>query len=47
MKAHIISIGKYGEIGAPQLIGINHWIVIIGLAVLTILLFLFFEKKNL
>jgi len=47
MKAHIISIGKYGGIGVPQLIGINHWIVIIGLAVLTILLFLFFEKKNL
>ncbi len=47
MKAHIISIGKYGKIGVPQLIGINHWIVTIALAVLTILLFRFFEKKNL
>lgn len=47
MKVHIIGIGKYGKIGVPQLIGINHWIVIIGLAVLTILLFRFFEKNNL
>jgi uncharacterized membrane protein YedE/YeeE len=47
MKAHIISIGTYGKIGVPELIGTNHWIVIIALAVLTILLFLFFEKKNL
>jgi len=47
MKAHIISIGKYGKIGVPELIGINHWVVIIALAILTILLFLFFEKKNL
>jgi len=47
MKAHIISIGKYGKIGVPQLIGINHWIVIIAFAVFTLLLFRFFEKKNL
>ena len=47
LKAHIISIGTYGKIGVPELIGTNHWIVIIALAVLTILLFLFFEKKNL
>jgi uncharacterized membrane protein YedE/YeeE len=47
MKAHIISIETYGKIGVPELIGTNHWIVIIALAVLTILLFLFFEKKNL
>jgi hypothetical protein len=46
MKAHIISIGKYGKLSVPQLIGINHWIVIIAFAVLTILLFWFFEKKN-
>ena len=46
MKAHIINIGKYGKLSVPQLIGINHWIVIIAFAVLTILLFWLFEKKN-
>ena len=46
MKAHIINIGKYGKLSVPQLIGINHWIVIIAFAILTILLFWLFEKKN-
>ena len=46
MKTHIISIGKYGKLSVPQLIGINHWIVITVFAVLTILLFWLFEKKN-
>lgn len=46
MKAHIISIGNYGKIGLPQAMGINHWIVIIVLTALSILLFRFFERKN-
>jgi hypothetical protein len=47
MKAHIVSIGSYGKISLPQVIGINHWIVIIILTVLSGLLFRFFEEKNL
>jgi hypothetical protein len=47
MNAHFISIGDYGKISVPQAIGINHWIVIAVLAVLTILLFRWFERKNL
>jgi len=47
MKAHIISIGNYGKIGIPQALGLNHWIVIIALTILSILLFRFFERKNL
>jgi uncharacterized membrane protein YedE/YeeE len=47
MKAYIISIGNFGKLGLPQIIGINHWIVVIVLAALTLLLFRFFEKKNL
>lgn len=47
MKTHIISIGSYGKIGLPQAIGINHWIVVIVLAALTLLLFRFFERKKL
>ena len=47
MKTNIISIGNYGKISVPQIIGINHWIVVIVLAVLTLILFRFFEKKKL
>jgi hypothetical protein len=47
MNAHVIRIGDYGKISVPQAIGINHWIVIAALAVLSILLFRWFEKKNL
>jgi uncharacterized membrane protein YedE/YeeE len=47
MKTTIIGIGSFGKISVPQIIGINHWIVIIVLAVVTLLLFRFFEKKNL
>jgi len=47
MNAHIIGIGDYGKIGLPQLTGLNHWTVILVLAVLSILLFWLFEKKHL
>ena len=43
----IIGIGSFGKISLPQIIGINHWIVVIVLVVLTLLLFRFFEKNNL
>ena len=47
MKKYIISIGQFGKISLPQILGINHWIVIIIIGVLTILLFVYFEKKGL
>lgn len=47
MKAHVISIGNYGKIGVPQIIGTNHWIVVVALAAITLLIFRFFERKNL
>ena len=43
----IIGIGSFGKISIPQLIGINHWIVIIVFVVLTLILFRFFEQKKL
>jgi hypothetical protein len=46
METHIISMGDYGKIGLPALIGINHWIIIIVIAVGSVLLFRFFEKKH-
>lgn len=47
MKKYIISIGQFGKISLPQILGINHWIVIIIIGILTILLFVYFEKKGL
>jgi uncharacterized membrane protein YedE/YeeE len=47
MKTTISGIGSFGKISLPQIIGINHWIVIIVLTALTLILFRFFEKKNL
>ncbi|MFO8085849.1 MAG: YeeE/YedE thiosulfate transporter family protein [Desulfobacterales bacterium] len=46
-KTYIASMGSYGKIGLPQLLGLNHWIVILIFTVLCILLFRFFEKNNL
>lgn len=46
MKTYIISIGAFGKISLPQILGINHWIVIVILSVLIVALFRFFEKKN-
>jgi uncharacterized membrane protein YedE/YeeE len=47
MKTTIVGIGSFDKITVPQIIGINHWIVIIVFAVLTLILFRFFEKRNL
>ena len=47
MKAYVIPLGDYGKISLPQLIGINHWIVILIFAAVLIVLFRFFEKRNL
>ncbi|MDY6905030.1 MAG: DUF6691 family protein [Thermodesulfobacteriota bacterium] len=47
MKANIISLGSFGKITLPQVIGLNHWIVIIIFAAIVIGLFRFFENKGL
>jgi hypothetical protein len=47
MKAHIIGIGNYGKISLPQITAINHWVVIVALTAISLLLFRWFEKKNL
>ncbi len=47
MKAYIIPMGNFGKISLPQIIGINHWIVILIFAAFLVLLFRFFEKKKL
>ena len=47
MKAHIVSLGNFGKISLPQIVGLNHWIVIVILTVLAVMLFRFFEGKRL
>lgn len=47
MKATIIPMGSYGKISLPQVLGVNHWIVILIFTLVSILMFRFFEKKNL
>ncbi len=39
--------GDFGKITLPEILGINHWIVIVLFIVLTILIFRWFEKKGL
>jgi hypothetical protein len=46
-KANVISIGKFGKITLPQILGINHWIIIVLFVALIIFMFRFFEKKGL
>jgi len=47
MKSTIIPMGSYGKISLPQALGISHWIAIPVFAAVSILLFRFFESKNL
>lgn len=47
MKNTVLKWGDFGKITIPQIIGINHWIVIAVFVVGGIVLFLWFEKKKL
>jgi len=47
MKATVLTWGNYGKITIPQLLGINHWLVIITIVIGSLLLFRWFEKKGL
>ncbi len=40
-------LGAFGELSLPEVLGINHWLVIAALVVGAILLFRFFERKGL
>ena len=47
LKTNILKWGEFGKITIPSIIGINHWIIIVCLVAIFIVLFRFFEKKNL
>jgi uncharacterized membrane protein YedE/YeeE len=46
MKANIITLGNYGKITLPQVLGISPGIVIFVFALIVIAMFCLFEKKN-
>jgi len=47
LKANVISLGNFGKITLPQVLGVNHWVVIVVFIAVIVLMFRFFEKKAL
>lgn len=47
LNKSIQPIGNYGKITLPQVLGVNHWFVILAFAAIVAGLFLIFEKKQL
>jgi uncharacterized protein len=47
MKATVLTWGDYGKITLPQILGINHWLVILPIAIGSAFLFRWLEKKGL
>ena len=47
LKNTVYEWGKLGEITFPEILNVSHWIVVGAVFVLTLLLFVFFEKKKL
>jgi hypothetical protein len=47
LKGNILAWGVYGKITIPEIFGINHWIVIVIVVILSLLMFRWFEKKGL
>ena len=47
LKTSILTWGKLGKITLPQVLGVNHWVIIPIFVVVALLLFRWFEKKGL
>jgi uncharacterized membrane protein YedE/YeeE len=47
MKQTVLTWGDFGKITLPEILGINHWVIIVIVVIAGLLLFSFFEKKNL
>jgi uncharacterized membrane protein YedE/YeeE len=47
LKANVISLGNFGKITLPQVLGVNHWVIIVVFIAVIVLMFRFFEKKAL
>ena len=47
LKTSILTWGKFGKITLPQVLGVNHWVIVAIFIVGTLALFGWFEKKGL
>ncbi len=47
MKKTVLTWGDLGKITFPQVLGVNHWIIIAIIVIGGLLLFRWFEKKGL
>lgn len=47
LKTTVLKWGDFGKITLPQVLGVNHWMVIIPFAIGTVLLFRWLEKNKL
>jgi len=47
MKATVLTWGNFGKITLPQVLGINHWLVIVPIVAGALFLFRWFERKGL
>ncbi len=47
MKNTVLTWGNFGKITLPEILGLNHWIVIVLFIIGGLLLFRWFEKKHL
>ena len=47
LKNTVLQWGDYGKITIPQILGVNHWIIIFLLIVIGLFMFRWFEKKGL
>ena len=47
LKTNVLAWGRFGKITLPEILGISHWIVIVGLIIVFCSLFYWFEKKGL
>ncbi|SIQ75338.1 hypothetical protein SAMN05920897_11457 [Alkalispirochaeta americana] len=47
IQTYIQPLGSFGSISLPQLLGVNHWVVIAALTVGSFFLFRFFERRGL
>jgi uncharacterized protein len=47
LKTSVLTWGNFGKITLPQLLGVNHWLVVVAMIVLGLVMFRWFEKKGL
>lgn len=47
LKATVLTWGNFGKITLPQVLGINHWLIVVVMIVLALGMFRWFEKKGL